>query len=184
MPSDTVWVAMIGGGVTVASLGVQGWLNRGAENRRNQREDQLLKDNRDWQVKQQNVEERRESYGTLLRAASRIGHDLENLEWLLEDNEDQVEISRIRDSLRASSERLQATAGVVEVQSPDDEVVKLAQQAATIADDAAFMAGHDDPEAIKDLGNKLGAILAALRPACRRDLGFHVESRGVSDGSA
>lgn len=77
MPSDVVWVAMISGGVTVASLGVQGWLAHGADKRRNVQENNQRAEDRKWSVRQRNSDQRREIYSEMLAVAEQINRNFE-----------------------------------------------------------------------------------------------------------
>lgn len=172
MPSDTVWVGLIGGGVTVSSLWVQGWLNRGAEKRRNKREDDQRKEDRDWAIKQQNIEQRRELYGTLLRHAENLDDGLDHLAWIKTDIQDEEWFERTKDELDKSAEKLDSTAATVQVQSPDEEVMRLARRAAQLAQIALTQITMDDVTQGKKRQRDLHDLIPSLRAACRRDLGF------------
>jgi hypothetical protein len=173
MPSDTVWVALVGGGVTVASLGVQGWLTRGAEKRRNEREDRLRREERDWSIRDQNLGDRRAVYGRLLRSAGELRPRLTALIVISPDTFD------ARPGVETTLRELSVAASEAEVHSVDEKVYHLAMEirdeVQNLLDDNFWHSFTDDPkrqdEAFKAV-KRIDYLVEVLRAACRRDLGL------------
>jgi hypothetical protein len=183
MPSEWVGVvgalggAAIGGVVTVASLIVKGRQDETADKRRNEREDRLRSDERAWQVKQQNIEQRRELYADLLRAADRLDSGLDHLAWLLEDAHRADDASAWRQHLEDDESRLGRAVALVEVQSPDDKLVKFAQEVRWRAESGLTRALLDDPvTGVNEERAKLHQALMELHRGCRRDLGYDADA--------
>jgi hypothetical protein len=186
MPSDTVWVALVGLGTTVGALTVQGLLARGAEERRNAREDRHRREDHDWSVLQQNIEERRAVYGDLLQTAADLRRNVE----LIVQREftdpstgmDLTEMAFERNAeLTNRFRRLVARATLVVV---DESVLDIAnrflQNAGAVRDVSRRQSVSDSPQ-IKGEVASLGTLTRQLRDACRRDLGYDLDEPRASD---
>ncbi len=185
MPSDTVWVALIGGGVTVASLGMQGWLNRGAEKRRNEREDRHRREDRAEAIRQVDHVQRRDLYRRLLDAANRAytGVTIFSLTRRL-GTVDQREVAAAAAQMNAELSNFSTARAETDITSFSEDVIEQARRFGVAAATAAGVIMTEEPSesAIvkKTYGHALNEVREAherLRIACRRDLGYDAETQ-------
>jgi hypothetical protein len=178
MPSDTVWVALISGGVTVSALGVQGWLNRSAENRRTEREDRHRVEDRTARIREQNLADRRKLYARLLASAAAL---LDAAWWQLV-NVEREEGRKSDDKAMAALKDYGAATTAAELEAVDRAVLRVANELGDAAGgpvSGIFLMGIEDEEEREKYATTLrrvkNELLPALRDTCRRDLGFDQE---------
>jgi DNA repair ATPase RecN len=172
MPSDTVWVAVVGGSVTVASLTVQGLLAPGAEKRAREHEKQLQAAERDWQRWQQNVDRRRDLYADLLRDADSLDSGLDHVAWIMTLPGESEWVERTKENLEKAESRLRRTVALVEVQTTDAELVELANDIRDHAEGGVSNVVLGDVDAVTEHHAKLHDVLPELRSAVGRDLRY------------
>jgi hypothetical protein len=182
-------VAIVSGSVTVAALGVQGWLNRGAEKRRNEREDRQRAEDRAWSVRQDNLAERRALYANLLRAARDVTDVLQSfLSTEFNESASADEHQEAMIQARAHLEAFAKVASDADVAAVDRSVITALQQfdqgGWAVMGEVMFGpmvhegASREEARRAVALSHRRlsGTLVPALRDACRRDLGVDADT--------
>lgn len=176
MPSDTVLVALLGVVATLGSLTIQGWLNRGAEKRRYEREERHRIEDRHWEIDRRNSDERHKLHSELIRTARNLDSAVGDLCGTLTPEK----FTRAREAV-LQFETLIAEADTVVVHWAVSQTgSELSINARKVIYDADLIDANDPDAAEKHMGLvKQSARVLDLRyeliRACRRDLGLAVD---------
>jgi hypothetical protein len=171
--------AGIGGAVTVASLSIKGKQDADARKDAAAEEQKHRMEDRAWQIKVQNVDERRKLYAKLLRTASDLIDALgftKAARGMWDEGQrrrSQESVDRAKE-LHAQYRELAAETNVVAV---DPAVIDLVERIHNLVKDMLTIvsAVGPDPDQHGAVHTTLWMeLLPELREACRRDLGYDV----------
>jgi hypothetical protein len=175
MPSEWVGVvgtgigAAIGGVVTVASLVVKGRQDEVAEKRREQREDRVRTEDREWSLRERNLEKRQDLYYELWNAALVVLESVGNARVAIRDAGDDDDSAKTREEAR-----VKATAAIDTFNEIRRRVIVVAINRTVLEEANSFVRWATDhlKENTESTMMDGAQIIERMSAACRRDLGY------------
>jgi hypothetical protein len=177
--AGTLGGAAIGGVVTVVSLWVKGNQDSAAAEVQAERQDRLRADDRDWSLRQRNVDERRAAFSDLLLAADYVAQGAGMLGILRLGLPGQAEYDEYAklltpDVLVGQFNNFEAAASKITLLAVDDDILR-AVLAYKLAATEVIRRLNDPSSAPDTTAKKIERLVVRshrLRDLCRRDLGY------------